>query len=510
MSSSIPTQTKFDDKFGEVSESYKNFRPTYNDELYSIIDSYCDDKRDLAIDVGSGSGQATVKLAKYFKKVIGYEPSENQLKHAEPTETVEYRLSAAEKIDLPSGSVDLITVATAVHWFNLQEFYKESKRLLRENGSLIIWCYGILKIINNEELQKIHDNIYSNILRHYWAPEIKYIQDGYVDIKPTYENTTRKTITLEKMMSINDMIGMYSSWSSYAKYIKEGNKDFLPDIKKSLIDLLKTTDCFSKIIKLSLLLIKRILDTEKHIHHQSNINYIQSIYTLITFYDFNKAFDSISHKSISRKLEHIGIPHRFTAILLNLLKETKNKIKINDFLVNGITIRRGTKQGDPISPTIFALVLEPLLIDIINDNTIKGFTLPNSKSLKLTAFADDIATFTNSTEEIMKINTKIQKYCSATSSSLNKEKTVMIAIGDKPHDLPFQESSVPERYLGLNFTKTGLNSKFNTLIQEMKNNLIKWKSQAITMKAKMAILKTYVLSKLTYHQYMDNLNEEQI
>ncbi|KAN0034443.1 hypothetical protein ACTFIV_000956 [Dictyostelium citrinum] len=241
MSSSIPTPTKFEDKFGKVSESYKNFRPTYNDELYSIIDSYCDDKRDLAIDVGAGSGQATVKLAKYFKKVIGFEPSEYQLKHAEPTDTVEYRLSAAEKIDLPSGSVDLITVATAVHWFNLQEFYKESKRLLRENGSLIIWCYGSLKIINNEELQKIHEN--------YWAPEIKYINDEYVDIRPTYENTTRKTITLDKIMSINDMVGMYSSWSSYAKYIKEGNKDFLPDIKKSLVDLLKTTDCNSKIIK---------------------------------------------------------------------------------------------------------------------------------------------------------------------------------------------------------------------------------------------------------------------
>ncbi|KAN0022062.1 hypothetical protein ACTFIU_004218 [Dictyostelium citrinum] len=145
-----------------------------------------------------------------------------------------------------------------------------------------------------------------------------------------------------------------------------------------------------------------------------------------------------------------------------MIKEAENTAKstlthririINDFLVNGITIRRGTKQGDPISPTIFALVLEPLLIDIINDNTIEGFSLPNSKSLKLTAFADDIATFTNSTEEIMKINTKIQKYCSATSSSQNKEKTVMIAIGDKPHDLPFQESTVPERYLGLNFTK---------------------------------------------------------
>ncbi|KAM9991454.1 hypothetical protein ACTFIZ_004870 [Dictyostelium cf. discoideum] len=232
--------------------------------------------------------------------------------------------------------------------------------------------------------------------------------------------------------------------------------------------------------------------------------------TLITFYDFNKAFDSISHKSITRTLEHIGIPTKFIIILQNLLHETKNKIKINDFVVNGITIRRGTKQGDPISPTIFALVLEPLLIDIIKDKTITGFALPNSKTLKLTAFADDIATFTNSTQELKKINYKIQEYCLGTSSSLNKDKTVMIAIGDKPHDLPFQESTIPERYLGLNFTKKGLNSKFNTLIQEMKNNLIKWKTQAITLKAKMSILKTYVLSKLTYHQYIDELNEEQI
>ncbi|KAM9943917.1 hypothetical protein ACTFIT_008503 [Dictyostelium discoideum] len=101
-----------------------------------------------------------------------------------------------------------------------------------------------------------------------------------------------------------------------------------------------------------------------------------------------------------------------------------------------------------------------------------------------------------------------------TSSTVLLSNIIIVKQRENSNDsnrrLPFQESTVPERYLGLNFTKTGLNSKYNTLIQEMKNNLIKWKSQAITMKAKMTILKTYVLSKLTYHQYMDNLNEEQI
>ncbi|KAM9961082.1 hypothetical protein ACTFIW_010258 [Dictyostelium discoideum] len=247
LSSLIPTPTKFDDKFGSVSESYKSFRPTYNGELYSIIDSYCDEKRDLAIDVGAGSGQATVKLAKLFKKVIGFDQSENQLKLAEKAENVEYRLSSAEKIDLPSGSVDLITVATAAHWFDLPVFYEESKRLLRENGSLIIWCYNVLEF-KNDEAQKIFENLYSGTLGNYWPIQTKYIKNGYVDIKPTFENTTRKTITIDTTMSINILIGTVSSWSSYSAFIKEGNKDVLPEFKKSLMDTFKTTDCNSKII----------------------------------------------------------------------------------------------------------------------------------------------------------------------------------------------------------------------------------------------------------------------
>ncbi|EGC30491.1 hypothetical protein DICPUDRAFT_157783 [Dictyostelium purpureum] len=240
----------FDDKFGSVSKNYKNFRPTYSDELFSIIDDFCaKDKRDLAIDIGCGSGQATVRLSEYFKKVIGYEPSEGQIQHAEPAKNVEYKVSTAEKIDLPNESVDLITVAQAAHWFNLPVFYDETKRLLKNDGSLIIWSYGLMNITNNDAAQKIHQNhYYKTIGNQYWAPERKYIDDEYRDIKPTYENTTRKTISLPKKMSINDFVGYYSSWSGYANYLKKGNPDVLPSIKQTLLDAYNTTDEDSKII----------------------------------------------------------------------------------------------------------------------------------------------------------------------------------------------------------------------------------------------------------------------
>ncbi|KAM9969545.1 hypothetical protein ACTFIR_001381 [Dictyostelium discoideum] len=240
---------EFQDKFGTVGKSYKTFRPTYTEELYSIIDSYCDSKRDLAIDCGCGSGQATVKLAKYFKKVIGFEPSQGQIENAVKTENVDFRLSPAEKIELPSGSVDLITVATAVHWFDLPVFYQEAKRLLRDNGSLILFTTGFIQILNNDEAQKINDNFRSGTLGDYWAPIVKYVIDGYVDIKPPFENVERKTISLPKLMSVNDVIGIYSSWSGYASFIKAGNNDVLPEVKQNLMNAFKTTDPNAEIVE---------------------------------------------------------------------------------------------------------------------------------------------------------------------------------------------------------------------------------------------------------------------
>ncbi|EGG18200.1 putative SAM dependent methyltransferase [Cavenderia fasciculata] len=232
---------KFVDHFGKVSSKYLTFRPTYPNELFDIIRDYTqsDTTRQLAFDIGCGNGQATVKLADMYEKVIGFDPSEGQITSAQPHPRVEYRVSPAEKIDWhPDGSVDLITVAQAVHWFDLPTFYNETKRLLKpKTGSLIIWGYGTCSIVNNDKAQQIH----RHVCDEYWPSNRKFVDREYVDIIPTYSNTIRKNTSFNKKLSIGDMIGYYSTWSGYNQYLKT-NECKLPSLKEQLLNAYNTTD----------------------------------------------------------------------------------------------------------------------------------------------------------------------------------------------------------------------------------------------------------------------------
>ncbi|EFA74693.1 putative SAM dependent methyltransferase [Heterostelium album PN500] len=243
---SIPTystETKeLKDLFGKVGDKYATFRPTYPQELFDIINDITKDTpQELAIDVGCGNGQATIELGKLFKSVIGVDPSLSQISNAKKADNIQYKQSPAECIDQPPNTADLITVAQAVHWFDLPKFFEESKRILKPNGYLIIWCYGSA-ICFNEEAQRLHQDFYHNILGDkYLLPNLRYIDRRYIDIIPPFENTTRKSISFQKTISIVNMIGYYSTWSGYITYLTE-NEDYLPTLKKRLMDAFKTDD----------------------------------------------------------------------------------------------------------------------------------------------------------------------------------------------------------------------------------------------------------------------------
>ncbi|KAM9987275.1 hypothetical protein ACTFIY_011681 [Dictyostelium cf. discoideum] len=81
------------------------------------------------------------------------------------------------------------------------------------------------------------------------------------------------------------------------------------------------------------------------------INTKEDMEPIITFYDFEKAFDSIL-----RTLAHLKLPLKMVLTIMNLLKDSETTVYINNSLSKSFISKRGTKQGDPISPTIFALV----------------------------------------------------------------------------------------------------------------------------------------------------------
>eukprot|EP01132_Coremiostelium_polycephalum_P004921 gene4921-6135_t len=228
--------------YSSVGDNYRKFRQGYPDDIYDIIQEHTDSSRNLAIDVGCGNGQNTVRLAEYFDKVIGFDPAEGQIKNSIPHEKVEYRTCQAEKIDLPEESVDLITVATAAHWFNLPEFFNLTQKLLRSNGTLILWTYGFQEIIQNDEAKQIQSNLYYNTLRDYWAENVKLVLNEYKDIVPPFKNTIRMKKTYIKETPLDQFVGYYGTISSYGNYLLAGNPDILPDIKNQMMKAYNTTD----------------------------------------------------------------------------------------------------------------------------------------------------------------------------------------------------------------------------------------------------------------------------
>lgn len=97
----------------------------------------------------------------------------------------------------------------------------------------------------------------------------------------------------------------------------------------------------------------------------------------------------MSHSSIDRALIGMGIDDNIRAYIISDLSSSKNNIRVGKANTRDIHIREGVKQGDPLSPIPFNLVIDELL-DEINRSPFKGSITDESLKLGAMAFADDL------------------------------------------------------------------------------------------------------------------------
>ena len=116
--------TEFRDHFSAQAADYAKFRPLYPKELFRYLVTVAPGN-ELAWDCATGNGQAAVALGEVFERVIATDASEKQIGNAEPHPRVEYRVAPAEASGIESTTVDLVTVAQALHWFDLERFDAE-------------------------------------------------------------------------------------------------------------------------------------------------------------------------------------------------------------------------------------------------------------------------------------------------------------------------------------------------------------------------------------------------
>ncbi|HWL92585.1 MAG TPA: class I SAM-dependent methyltransferase [Phycisphaerae bacterium] len=180
--------TTFQDLFSKQAACYAQCRPHYPRDLLAYLAGLANERK-LAWDVGTGNGQAAVGLAEHFDRVIATDGSAEQIAHASPHGRVEYHVALAEEAGPTEGlndaSVNLVTVAQALHWFATEAFFANVRRVLKQGGIIAAWCYGIHCV--NPAIDAISGRFYHEITGPYWPEGREYIDEKYETIPFPFE-----------------------------------------------------------------------------------------------------------------------------------------------------------------------------------------------------------------------------------------------------------------------------------------------------------------------------------
>jgi ubiquinone/menaquinone biosynthesis C-methylase UbiE len=223
---------KFHDHFSTVASRYADYRPRYPKELFDYVGGLAP-SRSLAWDCAAGNGQATIDLATHFQRVIATDASSEQIAAAQRVPNVEYRVAAAEESGLPDNSADLVTVAQALHWFDLDRFYADVRRVLRPGGVLAVWAYGI-NTVESRAINDIVQDFYSNIVGPFWPPERKIVEEGYKMLPFPFVEVQPPNFQMQTRWTLDQLLGYFGTWSATNRFIKAKGENPLPALRDRL------------------------------------------------------------------------------------------------------------------------------------------------------------------------------------------------------------------------------------------------------------------------------------
>lgn len=216
------------DNFSGHAADYAKFRPTYPDELYTYLFSLVAE-RNHAWDCGTGNGQVARELGKTFSEVYATDLSEQQLKEAPQIENITYKKQTAEESFSPKGKFDLITVAQAVHWFDFDKFYENVKKVLKPEGRIAVFGYGLMQ--TSGALNAVIQYFYKDVTGPYWDAERKYLDDRYETIPFPFKEEIVPKLEIKTQWSKSQMLQYLNTWSAVKHYVAAKDSNPLELIK---------------------------------------------------------------------------------------------------------------------------------------------------------------------------------------------------------------------------------------------------------------------------------------
>jgi SAM-dependent methyltransferase len=170
-------------------------------------------------------------LASVFDRVIATDASEKQIARAQPHQRVEYRVAPAENSGVESATVDLIMVAQALHWFDLDRFYTEARRVLKANGVLAASAYNLLQI--TPAIDDVVTHYYYEVVGPFWAPERKLVEN-FADIPFPFDEIDRPKFKMTAHWNLQRLVGYLRTWSSSQLFLDAIGTDPVEQIMDKL------------------------------------------------------------------------------------------------------------------------------------------------------------------------------------------------------------------------------------------------------------------------------------
>jgi SAM-dependent methyltransferase len=203
------------DHFSRVATDYATCRPGYPPELFSYLSSLAAG-HELAWDCAAGSGQATLPLTDWFRRVLATDVSGEMLGRAPRHPRIEYRVSRAEESGLPDSTSDLVTVAQALHWLDVDSFYAEVDRVLAPAGVLAVWSYAGQRL-DHAGLDELLTR-FSDVVGPYWPAERCHVEAGYRSLPFPYDELDTPVVAMEERWTLPQLLGYLGTWSATQRF----------------------------------------------------------------------------------------------------------------------------------------------------------------------------------------------------------------------------------------------------------------------------------------------------
>jgi ubiquinone/menaquinone biosynthesis C-methylase UbiE len=248
-----PRDTIFRNYSSQQASNYAEGRLGYSEALIEFIlkqHNSSGGHNGVVLDVGCGPGLATRMLAPHFDIAYGADPGNSMIEKAQQIggtskagSPIVYKLSNAEDLDkidgLDHSSVDLITAATAAHWFEMPKFWKAAAKILKPGGTVAIWtAFRQHDTSGDNKVEALIEDFRENVLRPYNSAGSQLTHDGYANLVMPWDDQTTASLYDRELSSRHEL-------SSKDGYLP---KTYMMDSKPGDASLDETLQKFRKML----------------------------------------------------------------------------------------------------------------------------------------------------------------------------------------------------------------------------------------------------------------------